>query len=251
MALKKHLILIFLLLLVLVVVTTAGAKAPLKSTPPQYPPWAHETIDKEALEYVDSFVKLSGGIIKWEHFYGITVRIKPLSYTLNKKKREEASKEGREPEEEDENSVIGLCWYATLSSSPRIELDERFWEEKRTDPWGRWALVMHEAGHCVLNRGHTELYDNWFLKVLGKYNILHVRNAKAYLRDQCPVSLMHPYDFGSWCVEQHLEHYVKELYEEGNPFPPFLRINFVKPELFWREGFPATPSQGLPETNSK
>lgn len=53
----------------------------------------------------------------------------------------------------EEPHTVGTC--LNVGGFPRIVLDEKYWNA--SDWLGREELVMHELGHCLLNRGHCEL----------------------------------------------------------------------------------------------
>lgn len=50
------------------------------------------------------------------------------------------------------DGTIGVC--SVLPWSRRVTLDTTWWVE--ADAAGREALVFHELGHCVLDRGHDD-----------------------------------------------------------------------------------------------
>ncbi len=51
--------------------------------------------------------------------------------------------------------VAGYCqvWYDGFTKMKKVAFDIEIW--KRLEPIVREALVYHELGHCVLDRGHT------------------------------------------------------------------------------------------------
>jgi hypothetical protein len=57
-------------------------------------------------------------------------------------------------------------------------------------PEAKYALVLHELGHCVLDRSHVE----------------------GYLKDNCPKSLMHPSDGLFGCFFKNQDYYLRELF---------------------------------------
>jgi hypothetical protein len=54
----------------------------------------------------------------------------------------------------------------------------------------KYALVIHELGHCVVGKPHVE----------------------GYLSDHCPKSVMHPSDGLFGCFFKHQDYYFKELF---------------------------------------
>jgi hypothetical protein len=61
---------------------------------------------------------------------------------------------------------------------------------KRASAEIKYALVIHELGHCVLDRDHVE----------------------GYLPDKCPKSIMHPSDGLFGCFFKNQDYYFRELF---------------------------------------
>lgn len=90
-----------------------------------------------------------------------------------------------------EEGVLGTC--TMYSSGLRyIELSTRYWKSLSYN--AREQLVLHELGHCILNRQHN-----------------------VYLTNFRPVSIMYPYGFGesSW-YSQFKESYLYELFNPSS-----------------------------------
>lgn len=96
-------------------------------------------------------------------------------------------------------NAIGVCigMYMPSFFLRYIYIDRDWW-----DKWGRLGemgeeLILHELGHCVLDRGHTEDMQNYVE------------------RHQIPKSIMYPSIFGYWgWYSQNREKYLEELCQE-------------------------------------
>lgn len=92
------------------------------------------------------------------------------------------------------DDYVGMC-YIYKSGRRKIEIDELYWKEISYNE--REELILHELGHCVLDRGHSE-----------------TKATHPDYRYPFPNSIMYPYVFGdSKYYEQFKEHYYKELIE--------------------------------------
>lgn len=108
-------------------------------------------------------------------------------------------------------NTVGVCYRAPWFRE--IDISKRWWNEN-TDRFSREELIFHELGHCILNRSHTSVTEDGSIsafleKILFKLGVL---KNKGYLKDGCPQSYMHPYTVGSYCIEQHYDYYMKELF---------------------------------------
>lgn len=94
--------------------------------------------------------------------------------------------------------AIGLCITPFLPNlfKRTILVDRDWWDYwNKTGGMGE-ELILHELGHCVLDRMHTEEMAN---------------NVEKYPR---PRSIMYPSIFGYWgWYENNREEYIKELCE--------------------------------------
>jgi hypothetical protein len=95
--------------------------------------------------------------------------------------------------------AIGICFSPYLPSFiKRVILIDRDW----WDNWNEYSglgeeLILHELGHCVLDRLHNEEVHS----LVEKY--------------QRPTSIMYPSIFGYWgWYESYREEYLKELCED-------------------------------------
>lgn len=82
-------------------------------------------------------------------------------------------------------ATIGTC--STTKRGKTVYIDPELWVTM-IESEKEW-IVFHELGHCVLKKKHYQIH-------LGT----------------CPVSIMHPYNFGaSGCYRDNLEYYYSEL----------------------------------------
>lgn len=83
--------------------------------------------------------------------------------------------------------TVGYC----QTTSPRhIVIDREYWERCPTNE--KETLILHELGHCVLDRDHTEKPQ----------------------KGTCPDSIMNPSNIPSECYEILKTKYLKELFNE-------------------------------------
>jgi len=87
-----------------------------------------------------------------------------------------------------EDQKIGVC-YTWDSGHAEVEIDPDFW--KVATELEKKALIYHELGHCELGRDH---YDD-------------IRE------DNCAVSIMNWIIVGDFCLNIHMDEYIKELFE--------------------------------------
>jgi hypothetical protein len=83
---------------------------------------------------------------------------------------------------------VGLCQTSTVSPSKFLTVRESFFKRIPTEQ--KYALVIHELGHCTLGRDHVE----------------------GYLPNGCPKSIMHPSDGLNGCFFTNQDYYFKELF---------------------------------------
>lgn len=82
---------------------------------------------------------------------------------------------------------VGLCQRGK-GVTKFVTIREDYFKSK--SPEVRYALVLHELGHCVLDKEHVE----------------------GYLPDKCPKSLMHPSDGLFGCFFKNQDYYFRELF---------------------------------------
>lgn len=99
----------------------------------------------------------------------------------------------------EDRNFVGVCKiYST--GERKVEVNSAYWAT--SDENTREQIILHELGHCVLNRDHTETMaehpDYWF---------------------EFPNSVMYPYVFGRQrFYEQFKQHYFEELIDPEKPF---------------------------------
>ena len=97
-----------------------------------------------------------------------------------------------------------------------IDISKKWWENNKS-PLMRFELVLHEIGHCVLHRSHTERnytsngITKWFEDMLFSLNVI---KEKDRLYDSCPASIMHPYTINEHCFKKHYLYYTEELFSK-------------------------------------
>lgn len=84
---------------------------------------------------------------------------------------------------------VGVCKIG-FTKTPRVIIDPEFWENASNTQ--REIIVLHELGHCVLERGHD--YDKL---------------------DGCPMSVMYPYLLSNYCYKSFKKAYLDELFTFG------------------------------------
>lgn len=97
------------------------------------------------------------------------------------------------PFEDNGTITLGLCYFGTQTTSPKIKINPNFWE--RASLSAKEELIFHELGHCILGRDHTST---------------QVVAADAAIT--IPVSIMHPYHLGRDIFEGNYNQYISELF---------------------------------------
>lgn len=82
---------------------------------------------------------------------------------------------------------VGLCERGN-GVSKFVTFKKSYYDKQSVEV--KYTLVLHELGHCILNRPHVE----------------------GYLKDKCPKSLMHPNDNLFGCFFKNQDYYFKELF---------------------------------------
>lgn len=94
----------------------------------------------------------------------------------------------------EEEDVIGICYiYVTLFGKEYKEIIVRkdYWETTRKS--SKETLILHELGHCALEREHNE-------------------DFMKYKEEDVPKSIMYPYNIGDKkYYKPNRDHYLKEL----------------------------------------
>lgn len=79
---------------------------------------------------------------------------------------------------------LGVC--SVNGQYKWITINEK-WFKSHSDE-DKLVLVLHELGHCVLNKPHVD----------------------GYMRDGCALSIMNTYHIGSYCFLLHEEFYLED-----------------------------------------
>lgn len=87
------------------------------------------------------------------------------------------------------NTWIGLCQKSSGNPSKFMQIHKGYF--RHTSVEQKYALVIHELGHCTLNREHVE----------------------GYRENGCPKSIMHPSDGLFGCFFRDQDYYFKELFQ--------------------------------------
>lgn len=82
---------------------------------------------------------------------------------------------------------VGLC-ESGKGITKYVSIHREYFE--KAPPEVKYALVIHELGHCVVGKSHVE----------------------GYMSDNCPKSVMHPSDGLLGCFFKHQDYYFKELF---------------------------------------
>ena len=99
-----------------------------------------------------------------------------------------------------------------FTDKPSIYVDRK--QYQYATPMSRQFTLLHELGHCVCNRFHTENsvgVVGFFENILFKLGLV---TKKGFLKDGCPASIMHPYAFSESCMMTHYFYYIDE-YKRG------------------------------------
>lgn len=80
-----------------------------------------------------------------------------------------------------DGNVIGLCtrW---SNGYRQIQVDFNFWNDPATTFNQRKSLILHELGHCDLNRNHTQdkFPSGWPKSLMYPYNLGYLDNMESY-----------------------------------------------------------------------
>lgn len=148
-------------------------------------------IAKELKPYVHQFTKLTGRKLSW--FKDLRIGFHPLGWNSDK------------------GGNIGMCCGAVFTGRPglKIEIDLNYWAQADKDE--KWAVMMHELGHCVCSLDHPT--EEKGPKILI--------DPELYFPDTCPKTLMHPYAPSGECVKIHKKAYTQEFRKACKNMPIF------------------------------
>lgn len=146
-------------------------------------------IEVSFVPYIYQFIKDSGGTVKEEDFYKLTMAFDDL-----------------------DPGLAGYCW----SNGKRqvIMIDTGWWLMHRNQA-ERFELIYHELGHCILDRRHTAPTASKDLggRIERTLFKLGVFREIPMLSDGCPPSIMHPFTMSANCMVKHRNYYIDELFE--------------------------------------
>lgn len=113
-------------------------------------------------------------ISEFESYYGASVAAVPIAFSKL------------------EPTIAGVCHYLKVGNGPiewgYIEIDQEYWKEISEKQ--KIDLIFHELGHCVLGRDHV------------------TPNGVEW----CPKSFMNPSVMSDYCLENHYDDYIKEMF---------------------------------------
>jgi hypothetical protein len=89
-----------------------------------------------------------------------------------------------------------------------LEVDPHFWANALPDH--KWALVMHEMGHCICNLDHVDDIDHSKWRAEGVMR----PDSRYYFSDGCNRSVMTAIIQPDYCVYRHKEEYKRRLKSE-------------------------------------
>ena len=105
--------------------------------------------------------------------------------------------------------TLGMCKGMYMDTTD-INIDIEYW--KTATDLSKKFTVLHELGHCICTLGHTEIRNGFWESVFDTLKFkLGIGIRKGYLKDGCPASLMHPYEFDWFCMYTHYDYYMQEL----------------------------------------
>lgn len=120
----------------------------------------------------------------------------------------------------DKKHVIGLCTYG--KNFREIDIDIEYW--KNASSISRRTLVYHEMTHCLCGRDHdwgegTAYPDSITEKIIAKIIPLpFYKTPPGFMKDGCPLSVMHPYILSDGCAINHWSEYKKEMFNRCKPY---------------------------------
>jgi len=107
------------------------------------------------------------------------------------------------------SSEVGVCKHIFNE----ILIDKNYWA--RTTEEGRLEIIMHEIGHCVLNRYHTNVKFEFFHDIPFLFNMV---GNEGFLKDGCPSSVMNPFTLNWFCFIKHKNYYQEELFKRTDKY---------------------------------
>lgn len=112
-----------------------------------------------------------------------------------------------------DDKTVGRCFWLVLGGY-EIEINEKWWKYYMFYPEVKELVMYHELEHCIRYRFHTDKKEyinsvsDFFERVLYYIGIIP---ENGYLRDGCPVSIMHSQVMSHYCRNKHYEYYIQEI----------------------------------------
>lgn len=149
----------------------------------------HNKINKEFSGYIDDFIEASNGKVKESDLMRLTMNFIDMG----------------------DSSTVGTCW----PHISEIDINRRWWNNNKSN-LQRQALIFHELGHCLLYRGHIDPSFNsgFFGEVERLLFDIGFFKLKKSLYDGCPASIMDSYILNEYCLNNHYDYYINELFNE-------------------------------------
>lgn len=144
----------------------------------------YKTIDPTFNPYIKEVIYMSKGAVTENDFKKFTIGFEDL-----------------------DGSTVGIC----RSTSREIGIDRKYWHKASEE--SKIEVFLHEVGHCILNRYHTNPKDSYFHDI--PINMGFIKNT-GYLKDSCPSSIMHPYSLNWYCFAKHRNYYIEELFSRAD-----------------------------------
>jgi len=159
------------------------------------PAEAQWSVDQNLRSYAEDFIGDSHGMLRDGDLDHVHFKFEKLGYDV---------KLG--------SGIIGMCYRTIFSDNFTIGIDPDYWNNAYTWEDDRWQLMYHELGHCMCNLEHPiDSEPLKFIEFLGRYGIKHNRYKMFF--DGCPMTLMHPINVEHYCLNNHREYYVKEIFK--------------------------------------
>lgn len=168
----------------------------------------------ESLPFIEKFIKITQGLVTYKEIENkLNIEMTPTGYDLILG-----------------SGVVGSCDLPWFGNKGKISLDPNKWE--RTDDLERWALILHELGHCACTLSHTvEIKDlpNDLIKDLFRALGFKIEiDDRWYFEDGCPNSIMFPYIPEYTCLEKHIKEYETKLVKECKPWTLYEVLNLKR-----------------------
>lgn len=107
--------------------------------------------------------------------------------------------------DEKDPSTNTIAWCNHLTNEIGINADlfmERTFEMQS-------VILFHELAHCLMGKPHADYGSDWIENVMIFFGLIP---QKGYYADNCPKSLMHPYEISEQCLNDHANEYLDDLF---------------------------------------